>query len=55
MSDQNISRQLRSSGIPRTINMMKRHFLVQKNVRTGQLIREQMLIMLSTHESQSQV
>ena len=29
--------------------------LVQKNARTGQLIREQVLIMLSTCDSQSQV
>ena len=29
-------------------------FLVQKNVRTGQLICEQVLIMLSTCDSQSQ-
>ena len=38
-------------GISRTINMMEKIFLVQENVRTGQCIREQVLIMLSTHNS----
>ena len=55
MSDQNISRQLRSSRHIQNNKHDEKTFLVQENVRTGQRIREQMLVMLSTCDSSSQV